>query len=183
MDLSEVVVCPTVMGGKTDVASPNAGVLKVAHAFGQDGAVRTLENLHVKANGRDLQRSQTSVTVVEVACDLGVLGVAAVGFRAVEIRRAGCHEGIHRGIISCRVRRGIADRRIRSRIAACGLRRRITASSIHDGIIDAANLGYQTAGQCAGDKVSRLGCAAAPDGGVSTFETFGGICFGDFGWG
>ena len=68
MDFAEIAVGPPVVGGQSDVAVPDGGLLKVAHTLLQRGAVRALDDLDIQADGGDFQRPQGPVGVVAVLC-------------------------------------------------------------------------------------------------------------------
>ena len=67
MDLAEVAVGPPVMGGETDVAVPDGGVLKVPDALGKRLAVRPLINTDTQIQRGDLDLAEGTVFVVELA--------------------------------------------------------------------------------------------------------------------
>ena len=71
MDAAKVVVYAPVMGGETGVSIPDGSVLKMACAFLQGRAVRSLIYLDGQADGGDLQRTQMAAAVIEVAGDIG----------------------------------------------------------------------------------------------------------------
>ena len=58
VDLSEDGVGPPVMRREAGVSVPNAGVLKMARAFRQDGAARALVDLDIYIQAGDFQNGQ-----------------------------------------------------------------------------------------------------------------------------
>ena len=83
VDVPKIAVGPAVVTGDGAVAVPNAGILKVARPFRQDGAARTLVDPDVHIQAGDFQGSQVTAAIVEVRRDLCVPGggssSAAVG--------------------------------------------------------------------------------------------------------
>ena len=136
------------MGGQPDVAVPDGGLLKVAHALFQRGAVGALDDLDIQADGGDFQGTQGAVAVVAVLGDAGeahggrvigpggdselLRGSGRAGGTAVQDGRAGQEPAHAAGHTIFRIR-----------------------------VICAAHLIHQSAAQSAGDKVRREGLSAA----------------------
>ena len=89
MDLPKVVVGAPVVRRHRNISAPNRGFLEVTGTLGQGFAVRALIDLHSQTDGRDLQRSQVTARVIEIACHFGVAGGGSRCFRG--------SRGIHSG--------------------------------------------------------------------------------------
>ncbi len=94
----------SIMAGETNISIPDAGVGEVARAFGQRGAVRPLHYLDAQADGRNPQRSQAAVGVVEVAGHLRIAGADAAlddvhGAAAGDLGHGEITTGVHRGVL------------------------------------------------------------------------------------
>ena len=76
VDFSKIGVCAPVMSTEGDISIPNAGVLEVARALLEHGAVGPFKNSHRQTDGRNIQRSEGAVLIVEIVRDLGIAGGA-----------------------------------------------------------------------------------------------------------
>lgn len=79
MDFAKMIVYPPVVPSQRHVAVPDAGAGEMSRALGQRRIVRPLHDLHFQTDGRDFQRPQTAVAVIEIGGHIGKGGDGAAG--------------------------------------------------------------------------------------------------------